>query len=492
MYFSDAYGVQGEWFDRLLEADTQLFVDPFLIYAEMSGFWAGAGDQVAEYFQRGFELLAGHHDNPNSLQYKKTIELMLFPEPQEFGLGYVSSGTGGSGTGDGFSERIVSTMALAIELGLQELRRFEELGVLVDRIGRDRISDITCNILKPMFIEYTQDVCREHDIPMQEVPVEHSVFDGLRRRWTKGLHELPINPANDQAIILTPKRFLRELPSLNIDDWWEFVEPYFRTDLNLDLASKMRKEDIVAMARRHASKVREWTEARAQDEPDPYDVDRDPEGLHNWQRVGRAVPKELPIQFAELTTGNLDDFVREVNQNFKHYVEHRGGWKLLYNDDTGGPKRETSIQLLYKGVVEAYCDANGVALDREVELGRGPVDFIFTKTARDRVLLEVKKMRNGDYWNGLELQLTSYLNSARCDRGWFLAVRLTDTALEAQRTVDLPARTRAASEATGFRLRSDWIDARPKKSASTLKPGEDDSIGTAIDPEFPEGEGSAP
>lgn len=488
MYFSDAYGAAGEWFDRLLEADTQLFVDPFLIYAEHTGFWAEGGGRIADYFQEAFELLAGHHDNPRSLQYEKTIDLMPFPEPKEFGLGYVATSTHGRGTARGFARKIVSTMALAIELGLQDLRRFEELGVLVERIGRDRISDITCNILKPMFIEYTQDVCRENDIPMEEIEVEHSTFDPIRRRWMTAKHALPLNPVDGEPILLTPRRFLRQLPSLNVDDWWNYVEPYFRVDLNLDLAAKMRKEDIVALARRHAHKVREWTDARADDPPKPYDVKRDPEGLHNWQRLGRQVPEALPLEFGVVRDENLDDFVRRVNDNFKHFIEEGGGWRLLYNDDTGLPKRETSIQLLYKGVVEAYCEANDVALDREVELGRGPVDFIFTRTARDRVLLEVKKMQNGDYWNGLELQLVSYLSSAKCSRGWFLAVRFTDSRLQVQRTLDLQRRTRAASAATGFHLRSEWIDARPKRSASNLKPGEGESVSTAADPEFPEDE----
>jgi hypothetical protein len=93
-------------------------------------------------------VLAGHQGNASSLQYKKTVDLMLFPEPKEFGLGFVSKGNRGSGTGRGFAKRIVRSMAIAIERGLQDLHHFEELGLLVDKIGRDRISDIACNVLK--------------------------------------------------------------------------------------------------------------------------------------------------------------------------------------------------------------------------------------------------------------------------------------------------------------------------------------------------------
>lgn len=76
---------------------------------------------------------------------------------------------------------------------------------------------------------------------------------------------------------------------------------------------------------------------------------------------------------------------------FKHYIEHEGGWIMLYNDDTGKPKREESVQLLFKGIVQNYCRANGVRIDREVYVGKGPVDFAFTESAVERVLLEIRR-----------------------------------------------------------------------------------------------------
>ncbi|GAA2386939.1 hypothetical protein [Gordonia cholesterolivorans] len=144
------------------------------------------------------------------------------------------------------------------------------------------------------------------------------------------------------------------------------------------------------------------------------------------------------------------------------------GWPLLYNDDTNKPKREESVQLLFKGIVQHYCLANGVRVDREVYLGKGPVDFAFTKSAFERGLLEIKKMTNTDYWNGLEKQLTSYLTSDQCSFGWFLAVRYDDKAVSVSRTNDLPKRTASAAKETGFDLRAEWIDARRKASASNL------------------------
>jgi hypothetical protein len=155
-------------------------------------------------------------------------------------------------------------------------------------------------------------------------------------------------------------------------------------------------------------------------------------------------------------------------QQFKLFVEEQGGWKLLWNEDSRRPRREEAVQLLFKGVVQYYVRQNGVAIDREVELGRGPVDFVFTQSVTNRLLLEIKKMSNSKYWDGLETQLVSYITSDDCKRGWFLAVRYSDSPREAQRTRDLAKRTADAAKSSGFDLRSDWLDARPKASASNI------------------------
>lgn len=486
VYFSDAFGLtvddDTDWFDPVLEIDTPLFVDPFLIYADETAAWAGSADALAAHFQTGFEILAGHQDNPLSLQYRKTVDIMKFPEQKEFCLGLTSKSTRGSGTGLGLARKIVEGMSIAVERGLADLHHFEELGVLVEKIGRDRISDITCNILKVRFIEYTKQVAHEHGLPVQTVAVPNAGFDELRRRWIALPHDLPVNPTTGQPILLTPKRFLRELPTLNAYDWWDYVEPGLRDDLNLDIGTRLPKASIVALARQHPDLVRAWTEARENAQPLPYDVNRDPEGLHDWQRRTANVAADAPLAMAAVDESNLKEFVRSVNEQFTHFVEEQGGWTLLFNDDTKEPKREASIQLLYKGVVQSYCRAHSVHLDREVELGRGPVDFIFTSGKR-RVLMEIKKVRNGKFWNGLEDQLVSYMKSGESRYGWFLAVRFSNTPTEKTRTAELPARTRKLREDTGYDVHSGLVDARPKLSASKLDGVSDGTYTAAPDSE---------
>lgn len=485
-YFSIAHADHYDWFDQILETDTRLFVDPFQIFKEPTeSTWSNTHDELIKYFQNAFNILAGHQQNKSSLQYQKTLRLMKFPEPVEFGLGYTRGGRKGSGTGTMIARLTVAAMSDAINLGLQDINHFEELGIIVDNIGKDRISDITCNILKPRFIEYTQQICKNLDVQVEELEVEHSVFEPIRQRWTSGIFRLPRNPHSEDAIILVPKRFLRELPALDANDWWEYVEPELRQDLNLHINDRLKKKDIIARARANTELVWEWSRARESEPASPYPIDRDPEGLHNWQAKTREFALDNPLEIRSVQTSeDLDRFVGEVITVYKHKVEEQGLWSLLYNDDTKLPKKELAIQLLFKGIVESYCEFYSIRLDREVELGRGPVDFVFSRDARTRLLLEVKKASNGTFWNGLDHQLVSYMKSDHCTSGWLLAVQLRDTHAQRKRIRELPERTAQAARRTGFNLSSSWVDARPKKSASKIDSENQGIEDAPVDPEF--------
>jgi hypothetical protein len=121
---------------------------------------------------------------------------------------------------------------------------------------------------------------------------------------------------------------------------------------------------------------------------------------------------------------------------------------------------------------QGLCEANGIKVDREVELGRGPVDFKFSSGYQGRALLEVKKLENGKFWNGLRAQLPSYLRSDGSRDGWLIAVRYRNAGVAKTRATGLAREVRHTGEALGLDLRYGLVDARPKKSASKLDPGD--------------------
>ncbi len=83
VYFSESVGIDYEpgydWFDPVLDTDTPLFVDPFLIFKDRSDEWGSAHDELIDYFQTAFELLATAYDRPTDQRYKRVETIMTFP-----------------------------------------------------------------------------------------------------------------------------------------------------------------------------------------------------------------------------------------------------------------------------------------------------------------------------------------------------------------------------------------------------------------------------
>ena len=223
MRFSEAFNIVrtdvDDWFDPDLSIDTPLFVDPIMLL-QTSSYWSKAHEELVNHFCHCYPLVAkSASQTSNSAVVAQ--KLLTFPEPSEFCLGYTASGTAGAGSGRGFARSLADGIDAAICAGLSHPAHIEELGILNERFGADRISDATCNILKHRFIEYTQKTCRRHNVPMDIRRVRNVKVDLFVNRWISRDVLLPTNPLNGMPIILVPKCFLNDLPTLNADAWFD-------------------------------------------------------------------------------------------------------------------------------------------------------------------------------------------------------------------------------------------------------------------------------
>jgi len=485
MYFSDLFDIdqpeQYDWFNPILELDTLLFVDPFLIFQDEGEGWAFAHDKIMDYFNRAFTLLAQSGNRPGQI-LNRVHTLMLFPEPKEFRLGYTAKSADGAGAGKGLARKVVSAMSGAIARGLEDIRHFEELGIFVERFNRDRISDVVCNLLKPELIRYTQQVCLDLNIPTQEMNIKHGAFNELRQRWLASKCQVPVDPAG-KPILLVPKRFLDELPVLDARNWYDSLDTGLRDDFNLHISGKVKKADILKAAQSNINSYRRWIEREEEYRHAPYDVDVDPMLYVQWQRVATDAASSFPRREQRVINSEEEmlDFVQEVIGYVRHWAENEGGWRLFWRDVKEGKSiPESNMQILFLGMVSRYCEAVGVRIDREVETGTGPVDFAFSGDQRLRILVEMKKLNHGEFWLGLNKQTVEYLVNQRLQDAIYLAIRNSTKRNMEARWKDLDAQAEAVRKETGLNIQIGRIDVMPKLSASihreptTLLEGEDE------------------
>lgn len=248
--------------------------------------------------------------------------------------------------------------------------------------------------------------------------------------------------------------------------------PISVSQLNVTFGRQVAKARIVDLARQHPERVRAWAREQATRlDLTGYNYDADPKGVVGWDGVPREFAQSHPLEGLKPPENEtqLIELVEAMLVQFKLFIEEQRGWALLWNDGRSDEKPESAAQLVFLGMAQHYLRLYGVELDREVELGRGPVDFKASSGSHHRLLIEIKKVHNGTFWNGLEYQLPSYMKSDQSHNGWFVAIRYRDDGISKKRVADLSQRVQALATDTGNTFRYTTVDARPKDSASKLK-----------------------
>ena len=160
MLFSEAVNITvcdtDTWFDPILSVDTKLFIDPFLLYEFEFDEFVGSHEEVVGFFNFAFQALAQHLATESVHQKSIAQNMLVFPEIDWLCLGYSASGTKGAGSGKGFAALIVDSILETIKLGKTSVEHFEEVSLLNEGFGADRISDTVANILIKRFCLYTK------------------------------------------------------------------------------------------------------------------------------------------------------------------------------------------------------------------------------------------------------------------------------------------------------------------------------------------------
>lgn len=482
MRFSSAAGITlsggEEWFDPVLEQDSPLYIDPYLIFDDADPMWSGAFERVTEFFANATTLVLAANGARDTPAWRKAARMLKFPEPSEFALG-VSLGTPlGAGTGEVFAARIADVLALVGKDAAPDLASIAGFGLFTDGIGVDRISDIISNILKSYFITYTKRVLADNGIAGERVCVTNARWDA-RGNWRDDDYMLFKSSVTDKAVLLAPKRFLKDIPRVEPDHFWDWAATFeaqaLRDDLNLDISQSLTKSEKVQSARRIALQrpavALRYLASVSEKRHAPYDMTKDPSGLVSWYENGSAATDLIPADSAsraEPSEPEFESWVLALARDFKFVIENTDAWRALWDDRHTSHRPEKIAQAIAGVMWRVQCKAANIDLNKETNIGRGPVDFKFSQGWSRRALLEVKYVGSTHFSRGAEKQLPQYLTSERINYGVYLAIAFTDRDLERDR-LRLVEET-CASIAGKLHRTIDLVvvDARPKLPASKL------------------------
>lgn len=233
-----------------LDEDIPLYIDPFLMWKIPSMQDNGLHTSIINSFNALGNIYLKGDD-------KKAIEILTHSsECNEIGLGTSRTRTG-KVIGAKTANDILSLFKLIPQINKQGVLHFEEIQLLVDGIGKDRISDISANLIKSFLVDYTIQQCANYQIPMIDCTIP--IFDNRKIRIIEEVVKLPVNPENNAPIIFVPKRWLRFSTWINYDDYYK---NHYIPNIDNELEKLKYRVEILDYNRHNYAQIQSYIELK--------------------------------------------------------------------------------------------------------------------------------------------------------------------------------------------------------------------------------------
>jgi hypothetical protein len=214
---------QLDFVDIDVATDTEVYVDPHALRQLRTEWGQECVALLRAYF--GCVLTAikdGDTDRADEL-------LGQLREPNQTRLGLSKGLPAGHALGPELAVDVREQLERSQALKTGLIRDLEDTILMIPLIGRDLISDITTNIIREPLIRYTQAVCEDLGIPMEEGVVAGPVWDPASEEWSQGFATLPW--VGDHALILVPKVIVRRKMDFEADDYYNrYIIPFLQEE----------------------------------------------------------------------------------------------------------------------------------------------------------------------------------------------------------------------------------------------------------------------
>lgn len=189
-----------DFVDIELDEDTPLFIDPYFL-GTCDFQWAIDANRTIENF---FSLLLKYLQSGQDKEAHYIFSHLN--EPNETHLGMSQGRPQGRGVGPGDTERIFDNLlrSKAVQTGIVE--DIEDFRIFVPGIDKDKMSDLTTNVIKKHLIEYTQNQCILWNIPLQDGVPSGFFWERNEQRWRNEYVKYLI--VNDRKVLLVPKKIV--------------------------------------------------------------------------------------------------------------------------------------------------------------------------------------------------------------------------------------------------------------------------------------------
>lgn len=451
LFFSDVFDIGPEIiddygaFDICLRSDVPLFIDPFLMFGSEREEYQRLHDGMVDYLQFLRKCSA-----EEQLSVGRLEEWFYFKETKQNWLGFTLMSNRGRGLARKFADVLIANFD-EIEPGGQTAAHLERIRLIDSGLGRDGVSDFTTQLIKHYLLQYTQDFAERYlaaDL-CDHFNVARVQFNYSRRIWEARSFYLP--RFENDYVLLTPVEILtKDETWINSDDLHRQALRVVDSCTNAQL--RARVDDFIqsrlAKPPRDDGSVPPPPSQREREQaakdavtrfPELFDVyiamkegDRGEAAIQSLSKVEdirelfREVSRAISNLYSstDVFNGAPSTSLEEARARctaFKQYIENNDGYRML-NRSEGSVADEHEAQLAF-GLIwyGSLFDVN-----REVNNGRGPVDFKVSFGNADKSLVELKLGSNRSLKKNLQHQVAIYEAANRTPNSIKMIVVFTD------------------------------------------------------------------
>lgn len=428
VYFSDFFEVEPSVleeygaFDVSLINDLPLFIDPFLLFNSSKREYQELHENMLKYLGFLRDKAQEKEISPGLLK-----AWFMFPEIKQNWLGFSKNGNGGSGLGPDFAVALHSNLNSVLSgFGNETVTKsshLEKICIIKEKVGKDNISDFTTRLIHEYLLKYTQTFALNHldKKYVKKVAVNNVRFNYKTESWERDNYQLPY--INGDYVLLTPTDILTK------DDTWinktDMVKDFSLIPECIDneqLRFQINNYFFSILPKKPSAKDRSLAVSRViQQFPEfvdyyiKYKEQRGDQAQANSSQKVKDSAQFYVEQFKELIVlleshtafyktkyDTYEDSFKRV-LFLKHVIENNDGYRIFYSK--GAPiKKEEDLQILYR----LTWFATDSDVNREVNNGRGPVDFKVSKGNKDKTLIEFKLASNSQLKKNLQNQVPIY------------------------------------------------------------------------------------
>ncbi|WP_018704705.1 hypothetical protein [Anaeromusa acidaminophila] len=437
LYFSDFFGVDEDVVESYgavnisLINDLPLFIDPFLLFNSEKEQYQEIHREIISYLLFLQMQAEKYPEAPAGMM----SSWYIFSEVKQTWLGFSLDGNSGRGLGKDFALNLHKGLQTVFkDFGKEKITRsphLEKLCLISHLVGRDKISDFTTNFAKQYLLKYTSDFATEYLDASQckkfNVPKVEFNYDTMT--WKAKEYLLPC--FNDDYVLLTPRDLLtRDDTFINRTDMVRNLRNIASTVENDSLRFELNNYfmDVLSKKKKEMSQTEKDKAAARLILENPELIDYYIKYKEDNEATATSISKQVVEQVKQLFNTQLQELVKllvdrtdfykaEVDSRQEAYnrvmflksvIEDMDGYRIFYL--SGKPlKRESDLQVMYRLV----WFASEMDVNREVNNGRGPVDFKISKGSANATLVEFKLASNSKLKNNLAKQVEVY-KKANC------------------------------------------------------------------------------